>query len=84
MPGWLELDDILTGRSFANLRQVDLDFHFFFIVAASTVPAGWKPQINIDANHILSRLSAHPSIDLQLNVRNICTPHFMTVYLYFL
>jgi hypothetical protein len=84
MPSWLELDDILTGRSFANLRQVDLDFHFFFIVTASMVPAGWEPQIHIDASHILSRLSTHPSTDFQLNVRNICTPHPMAVYLYFL
>jgi len=46
LPSWLELDDILTGRSFANLRQVDLDFHFF-IVTASTDPAGWQPRIDI-------------------------------------
>ena len=74
---WLQLDDILTGRSFANLRQVGIDFHFF----SSTAPAGRQPQIDsIDAIHILSRLSTHPSIDL--NVRNICTPYPKTVYLY--
>ena len=84
MPSWLELDDILTGNSFANLRHVDLDFHFFFIVSASTAQAGWHPQIDIDTNRILSRLSTHPSIDFQLNIQNVCTPHPMAVYLYFL
>ena len=84
MPGWLQLDNILTGSSFANLRKVDLDLHFFFIVTASTAPAGWPPQIDIYAIHILSRLSIHPCIDFQLNIRNTCTPHPMTVYLNFL
>ena len=82
LPSWLELDDILTGGSYAHLRQVDLGLHFFFVVAASAVPAGWRPQINIDPNHILSRLSTHPFIDFRLNIRNFFTPHPMAVYLY--
>jgi len=84
MPSWLELDDILTGSEFPNLHQVDLDFHFFFIVTASTAPVGWQPRIDIHTNHILSRLSTHPSINFQLNIRNTCTPHPMAIYLNFL
>ena len=80
LPSWLELDDILTGRSFANLRQVNLDFHFFIVTTASMAPAGWQPQIDIQ---ILSRLSTHPSINFQLNTRNICAPYPMAVHLYF-
>ena len=80
MPSWLELDDILTGSSFANLREVNLDFHFF-ILSASTAPVGWQPQIDI---RILSQLSTHPSIKFQLNVQTICTHHPMAICLYYL
>jgi hypothetical protein len=80
IPSWLDLDDILTGNPFANLRQVDLDFHFF-IFSASTAPADWQPRIDI---HILPRLSTHPFINFRLNIQKIYTPHPMAVQLYFL
>ena len=80
IPSWLELDDILTGNEFANLRQVELDFRFF-VFSASTAPIAWQSRIDID---ILPRLSTHPFIDFQLNIRKICTPHPMSVHLYFL
>ena len=71
---------LVTGRSFTNLRQVDRDI-YFFIISASTTPVGWQLQTDM---YILHRLSTHPSINFQLNIWKICTPHPMAVYLYFL
>ena len=70
---------ILTGRSFMNLHQVDRDIYFF--ISASMTPIGWQLRTDM---YILCRLSTHLSIDFQLNIQKICTPHPMAVYLYFL
>jgi len=40
IPSWLELDHILTGSEFANLRRVDLDFHFFSLARQRFLQAG--------------------------------------------
>ncbi|KIM42799.1 hypothetical protein M413DRAFT_123971 [Hebeloma cylindrosporum] len=84
LPGWLELDDILTGSSFPNLRRVEFDFHFFIVgIFTSTSWAlsgsSWRPPSLSE-----SRLSMHPFIDFKVNAKNIRGPHPMAVYLYFL